>query len=217
MSNKSASLHYEILDQNRKLYFDKLTAFRPRGYLAGGTALALQLGHRVSLDFDIFCEKPISPHFRARVRSILPIGEIVINTTDEFTFFTPDSIKITFLFYPFNLRKYVAHSARTVPLLNPTGIALSKAYALHQRNAWRDYFDLYYLIKNHHITLEQIIKQCQQVYQEMFSEKLFLAQLVYTKDINPAEIKATKGLLNTPVTLRTAEDFFTREIKKLRL
>ena len=43
-----------------KLIFEKLVKFKKPGYLAGGTALALQLGHRVSYDFDIFCGKEVS-------------------------------------------------------------------------------------------------------------------------------------------------------------
>ena len=51
------NLHLEILDNKRQLIFHQLLNFKSLGYLAGGTALALQAGHRVSYDFDIFCRK----------------------------------------------------------------------------------------------------------------------------------------------------------------
>ena len=99
-------LHLEILDKKRKAVFQKLSAFHSVGYLSGGTALALQLGHRVSYDFDIFCTKEISSIFPAKIRKEIYVKEVIVNNADEFTFFTENNIKISFIFYPFDLKKY---------------------------------------------------------------------------------------------------------------
>lgn len=48
------NLHFEILDKKRKSVLSILENFKDRFYLAGGTALALQIGHRDSIDFDFF-------------------------------------------------------------------------------------------------------------------------------------------------------------------
>ncbi len=47
-------LKLNILDNNRKTLLPLLKEFKNEFYLAGGTALALQLGHRISVDFDFF-------------------------------------------------------------------------------------------------------------------------------------------------------------------
>jgi len=47
-------LHWEILDEKRLGMVAKLRPFKKNFYLAGGTALALQIGHRTSMDFDFF-------------------------------------------------------------------------------------------------------------------------------------------------------------------
>ena len=49
-----AQLKLNILDNNRKVLLPLLKEFKNEFYLAGGTALALQLGHRISIDFDFF-------------------------------------------------------------------------------------------------------------------------------------------------------------------
>jgi len=53
-------IYFDILTENQKKTLKSLKEFSKYGVLAGGTALALQLGHRKSYDFDIFCAKPIS-------------------------------------------------------------------------------------------------------------------------------------------------------------
>ena len=91
-------LHLDILDFGRKAIFQKLAVFRPVGYLSGGTALALQLGHRVSYDFDIFCGKEVSAAFAARVRKELPVREVSVNNADEFTFLRTTRLKSPLFF-----------------------------------------------------------------------------------------------------------------------
>lgn len=204
-------LHLEILNEERKNIFQKLSAFRPIGFLSGGTALALQMGHRVSYDFDIFCSKEISPIFAAKVQKEMRVKEVIVNSGDEFTFFTDYDIKISFVYYPFDLKKYLLEFPEApLYLISPLGAALTKAYALNRRNAWRDYVDLYVILKKGIAGLEDIARESRAVFGELFNEKLFLAQLVYTQDISEAEISGTQ--LFEPATLNEVADFFKKEI-----
>lgn len=50
-------LHLDILPSNQQELLPYLTPLKQCWYLAGGTALALQIGHRESVDFDFFCEE----------------------------------------------------------------------------------------------------------------------------------------------------------------
>jgi hypothetical protein len=205
-------LHFEILDQNRKNIFQKLSAFRSVGYLSGGTALALQLGHRVSYDFDIFCPKEIPAIFAAKVQKAIVVREVLVNNSDEFTFLTDQEIKVSFIFYPFDLKKFVFEFPDApLRLISPLGVALTKAYAMNRRNAWRDYVDLYIILKKGIVKFEAIIRESRKVYGGLFNEKLFLAQLLYTKDISNAEIDGTQML--EPATLSEVADFFEKEIE----
>jgi hypothetical protein len=53
-------MHTEALTKEGLQLFPSLAAFDDF-YLAGGTALALQIGHRLSVDFDLFCDHPDGP------------------------------------------------------------------------------------------------------------------------------------------------------------
>ena len=86
---------------------------------------------------------------------------------------------------------------------------------LGRRNSWRDYVDIYFIIKNRRISLKEVIAKAKNIYRAMFSEKLFLAQLLYTKDIDQKEIKNIK-LLNKKVSLGDVKKFFEKEIKGLQ-
>jgi hypothetical protein len=204
-------LHFEILDEERKTIFQKLAAFRSIGYLSGGTALALQLGHRVSYDFDIFCEEEIPASFPAKVQKEMPIEEVLVNNSDEFTFLTKHDIKISFIFYSFDLKKYVFDFFDApLKLISPLGTSLTKAYAMNRRNAWRDYVDLYVILKKEITTLENIMHKSQEVYGGLFNEKLFLAQLLYADDISKAEIEGTQMIESA--TLPSVMAFFEKEV-----
>ncbi len=204
-------LHLDILDEKRKNVFQKLSAFRAVGFLSGGTALALQLGHRVSYDFDIFCAKEISAMFPAKVKKEMTIAEVLVNNGDEFTFLTEHDIKVSFIFYPFDLKKYILEfSDAPLQIISPLGVALTKSYALNRRNAWRDYVDLFVILKKGITTLEDIVRESSLVYGELFNEKLFLAQLLYTADISEAEINNTQMI--EPATLSEVATFFEKEV-----
>lgn len=53
------AMFYNILDQKRLALLPLFKSFKEGFYLAGGTALALQIGHRDSVDFDFFSEEDI--------------------------------------------------------------------------------------------------------------------------------------------------------------
>jgi hypothetical protein len=66
-------MHREVLTEPAAPLFP-LSRFRGF-YLAGGTALALQISHRVSVDFDLFCDHAISRTLLERVQRLLAGAE----------------------------------------------------------------------------------------------------------------------------------------------
>lgn len=54
-------MHENVLTPKQSALAEKLLPGIRNFYLAGGTALALQIGHRRSLDFDLASRKPIEP------------------------------------------------------------------------------------------------------------------------------------------------------------
>jgi len=91
----------DVLTSTQKVAFNKLTAFKKDGILAEGTALALQLKHRRSFDFDIFISKSIPFNFAWEVRKIFGRRmKIIKESENELTFLTPKNTKITFFNIP---------------------------------------------------------------------------------------------------------------------
>jgi len=61
-----------------------------------------------------------------------------------------------------------------------------KAYALGRRSKWKDYIDLYFILKDYY-TIRQVSDRSTFIFGDLFSEKLFRAQLCYFDDIDYSE------------------------------
>ena len=88
----------------------------------------------------------------------------------------------------------------TCPLAPPafsSQLAAMKAYALGRRSKWKDYVDLYFLLRDH-FTIADITTTATQIFGELFSEKMFRSQLCYFDDIDYTE--AVDWLIPNPPT-----------------
>ena len=108
--------------------------------------------------------------------------ESVIDKLDEYTIFI-NSIKITFLRYPFKLKGIEKEG--NISITTPIVIGAMKAYALGRRGKWKDYVDMYILLKEY--SIKDIIREAKDIYGTIFSERMFLQQLCYFKDIDYTE------------------------------
>ena len=61
-----------------------------------------------------------------------------------------------------------------------------KAYALGRRSKWKDYVDLYFIL-NSYYTIDEITLKAKEIFDDMFIEKLFRAQLCFFADIDYSE------------------------------
>lgn len=75
------SIHLELLDKERKEVFEKLKIFSKTAILGGGTALPLQIVHRLSFDFDLL-----------RIKRTFKIGGVHVNTSEQLTVITDRNV-----------------------------------------------------------------------------------------------------------------------------
>ena len=61
-----------------------------------------------------------------------------------------------------------------------------KAYALGRRSKWKDYVDLYFLLRDH-LALSELINSAKTLFRGAFNAKLFLEQLCYFDDVDMSE------------------------------
>lgn len=164
-------------------------------YLAGGTALAIQIKHRKSLDLDFFSQTKINVQriidflYRCFPENCI---NILFRKSDQLDV-NIMGVKTSFISYPFKLINGLVDGRNAesgfgkLKMASPEEIALMKAYAIGRRTSFRDYVDIYYLLSGNLTTIPRIIRECERKYvlegEKVFSGKLFLQQLKYTEDI----------------------------------
>ena len=185
-------MHKEILTKEQIGLLFLIQNFSKNFGLVGGTATALYIGHRESIDFDLFSlEKFNNLSIRKIILKSAKIERIFVNRLGEYTILI-DGVKVTFFHYPFGIdfSKDLDGMIKMPDLLT---LAAMKAYALGMRAKWKDYVDLYFIMKEYY-GIEKIIKKARQIFSQEFNEKIFRSQLVYFKDIDYTEkIIYTKG------------------------
>lgn len=177
-------MYDNILAENQKQLLPFIQSFKKECYLVGGTAIALQIGHRESIDFDLFKLSNINKvKITQRLKDFGLTYRLIFTDTQSFHIVCK-GVKITFFQYPFNIKTNTSFQGMKMPDL--LHLAAMKAYAMGRRAKWKDYVDLYFILKDYH-TLDEINIKSKEIYKELFSPKLFLQQLCYFNDIDYSE------------------------------
>lgn len=178
-------MYLNILDQNQKDLLPLLDNFKREFYMVGGTAIALYIGHRRSIDFDLFKTGVIKP--KAIVKKFEEKKEkiaVTLNLNGQLNLICRE-VKFTFFDYEFKIpHDFSIDKHITIPTL--LDLAAMKAYALGRRSKWKDYADLYFILKDHY-PVETISARAKELFEDLFSEKLFRGQLNYFVGINYEE------------------------------
>lgn len=178
-------MHKNILNSNQLELLPLVKEFKRTFYLVEGTAIALQIGHRQSIDFDLFRQEPMNQ--KAIFDKIQALGYKTMVTrrvTDQINLVI-NQVKLTFFQYPFEIEKKVKFED-IISMPSLLDLAAMKAYALGRRSKWKDYIDLYFIISQYH-TIHEIAKRASSIFGELFSEKQFRAQLCYFEDVDYSE------------------------------
>lgn len=178
-------MHSEILNDKQKQLLPLLSQFRREYYLVGGTAIALHIGHRRSIDFDLFKLSAINHKRNLEKISASPFEHLVTRRVTEQMNLIINDVKVTFFQYPFSVTPTDRYDNyfRLPSLLQ---LAAMKAYALGRRSKWKDYVDLYYLLSNY-FTIPEISSAATKLFGELYSEKMFRSQLCYFDDVDYTE------------------------------
>lgn len=190
-------------------YLKEFSSFR----LVGGTALALQIGHRVSVDFDLFSEKPLDKNLFNKITRVFRAVRMtkMINLQDQLSVKVM-GVKIDFVYdgFPFTEEPLIF---KGVLISSIKEIAIMKAYALSFRGTYKDYIDLYFILKEKYADLLEIKSLGEKRYKEEFNFRLFLEQLIYLQDVEIEDI----DFLKESVSMQQMKKFFGQEIAKIKL
>lgn len=180
-----------------------------QAYLAGGTGLAIHLGHRYSFDLDFFARKKFEE-------------DLIIDLLDQSGRFKLErrhwktilgkfeDVKFSLFFLKYRLIAPSAIILRNINLASLEDIAAMKIAAISDRGTKRDFIDLFFLVK--HFPLEKILKFYDQKYKNLAAQRThILRSLVYFTD---AEQDPMPEMIKT-VDWEKVKEFFTKEVKEI--
>lgn len=185
-------MHYDILDQKRQELLPKLARWKSQFYLAGGTGLALHIGHRKSIDFDFFSPEPIRTdqlfddlHETLSVHSLLKVQE----EKNTLSVIVDETIKVSFMTYDYPMLEAPTEEP-CLAIASVRDIAAMKLSAIVSRATTKDYTDIFFILKEH--SLEMLLKDAKKKYPEL-DTNLILKSLVYFDDIIDEPLIFQKG------------------------
>lgn len=167
-------------------------AFKENFYLAGGTALALQIGHRDSIDFDFFCEKDFDPQaLLMKIKDTFPVHKVtrIQEERNTLTILVNGEIKISFFTYNYPLLQNKVEE-KYFNLASIRDIALMKMSAILSRASNKDYIDLYFILQDYN--LADLISDIPDKFGDL-DTNMVLKSLVYFNDVETEPILFLPG------------------------
>lgn len=179
-------------------------------YLAGGTALALQVGHRSSYDLDFFL--PSADFATGKLLNHFKQTEWETDIVKEGTIYGRLlGAKVSFIAYPFFKSKEKPRWYGNVRVLDERDIAVMKIIAISQRGKKRDFVDLYWYSK-HREPLEHVLRRLPEQYPTVaHNYHHILKALIYFADAEQDQMPAVRF----SVTWNQVKRFFEAEVPRV--
>lgn len=169
-------MHEEAIDKKTRTALGALVAkggLLKDFYLAGGTALALDLEHRISFDLDFFSRKNFNVELLAA-----KLGEIngyKLEKIDEGTVLGYlNGVKVEFFHYPYPLLSPLKKSLG-VSVSSVADIACMKIIAICQRGTKRDFIDLYFILQEK-LTLRSLFQKYNRKYGKLAVNRIHIVK-----------------------------------------
>lgn len=180
-------MHEETLSENTRIVLEKIAPIAVPFYLAGGTALALLLGHRISVDLDFFSKDTFS--VSSLILKLNTIGNLKIEDQSETTFNgSLDEVKISFFYYPYPLL-FQTKEYGGISLADERDIGAMKVQAISDRGSKKDFVDLFVLLKKY--SLQELLDFFYKKYEKFNYNQLHILKSLsyfYDADTNPEPV-----------------------------
>ena len=150
-------------------------------YLAGGTGCAMQMGHRISYDLDFFCNEEID--MDELYRKLVDLGDFKVDLSNSNTLTgTFNNTRISFMLYDYVLisdfKLY-----RDINIASLMDIGCMKMDAITSRGTKRDFVDLYYILQEKNLSLEDMYDFYREKYEgKNYNETHLFKSLTYFDD-----------------------------------
>lgn len=130
---------------NEIVLFPELNNF----YLVGGTALALQIGHRLSIDLDFFTNYDFDIEIiEELLQNKYQNCKTLVKVANSTLIMSINEIKVDFIKYRYPIiDEILVHE--NIKMFGKKDIAAMKLSAISQRGEKKDFYDLYYLLNDY--------------------------------------------------------------------
>jgi hypothetical protein len=187
----------EVLPSSQRKLWPELKAVPKEFVLYGGTALALHLGHRDSIDFDFFGNRPLDIAKLETGLSFLAGAKVVQREKNTLSAIVDRDgpVKVSFFGVPNLPRLSAPHVAadNELQIASLLDLAGTKASVVQMRAEAKDYFDIDALLQLGRIGLPTALAAAQKLYGPTFNPEITLKALSYFDDGNlralPEEMK----------------------------
>ncbi|HEC65605.1 MAG TPA: hypothetical protein ENI23_09935 [bacterium] len=154
------SLHKQVVSKRTYKLLQDITQNRyfKEFYLVGGTALALQIGHRVSEDLDFFSQDEFKSNIIKKIKKSHEIVSLHDNSIEVII----ENTKVFFFYFAFPLLNKI-RKTESIRMADPIDIGLMKLLALQGRTTKKDIIDLYFIDKEV-IELEDLLERFEKRY-----------------------------------------------------
>lgn len=143
--------HEENLDAKAKVAADRLSrALDKTFYLAGGTGLSLQIGHRISLDLELFSfENHLEQSERENILASLKKNFLIREEKDRTLHLGVGGTSVSLFHYSYSMLVPPKLKWRGLAVADPLDIGLMKMSAILGRGSRKDFIDLYWICQKH--------------------------------------------------------------------
>lgn len=156
-------------------------------YLAGGTAVALHLGHRLSIDLDFFTPNDLDSLQWFKALQTYFAGDFTLSAVKiekNTLVVTINRTGFSLFVYPYELiETTVSDDSLPMPLASLRDLALMKLIAVNQRGVCKDFIDLKFIMEHTGLNLEVLLQDLRRKY--AVGEELFFQikkSLIYFDD-----------------------------------
>ena len=181
-------------------------------HLVGGTALSLQIGHRISDDIDLFTKEKLDREKMLRYAQSIHKNVEILNDSESIyqLYFPHKELKIDFVHYPYELLDPLVKTEEGLHIIGKNDIAAMKMSAAGTRGyEAKDFVDLFYLLKE--MSIDTVIENFKKKY-ETENPIHYIRNMVYFDDVTSDSWKSIK-MIHDPLSSKEVKDTLIKKVR----
>lgn len=176
--------------------------------LVGGTSLSLQIGHRISVDLDMFTTEPFDTNeLKSNLEDDFPVFQVILESQNTLIT-TINDIKVDFIRFKYGFA-YPIRFEDQIRLANIKDIAAMKLDAITGRGKKKDFFDLFFLLER--FSLSELLS----LYQEKYRHSTIFHVVKSISYFEEAEAEPDPIVIDKNVSWLKVKKFLKDQVNKL--